>query len=93
MHCVCQFMSIRGYMKNTTGVVLLRGAIKNGVLSTVAGTLGSGYRPLKAQRFSVSTVSGGTPGTGTVEVQTDGDIVPISGTGTFFLDGLQFSTN
>lgn len=76
-----------GYFKDKEGVVHLRGLIAGGAVGSAAFTLPVGYRP-------ANTEFGATQATGafaTYRVLNTGDVVPFSGTNTYFsLDGITF---
>lgn len=78
------------YWQDDMGNTRLQGNIKSGTIGTVAFTLPVGYRPATTRRFAV--VSNGA--FGELEVQTDGDVIPISGnTASVNLDGVCFPTD
>lgn len=69
--------------------VHLEGTIKDGTINTVAFTLPVGYRPATTQKFAV--ISNGA--IGELEIQTDGDVLPVSGSNVSFnLNGAYFTT-
>lgn len=78
-----------GQYKKVGDLVLLRGLVArtSGVGTTIA-TLPSGYRPLAQCLYIMNTDTG----VGRLDIQTDGQIIAISGgTGWIQLDGLSFS--
>lgn len=84
-----------GYRKDASGIVWLRGAIKNGTNATSAFTLPVGYRPSSTQTFAVvGANSGATANTlATVKTEPDGTVVIAvisGGTGWIYLDGIAF---
>jgi len=76
--------------KKIGNIVYLKGLIKDGTLGSKAFTLESGY--YSTEYFILSTIaSSGTVGSGRLDVQTNGDVVPRSGGNTWFsLNGLCF---
>jgi hypothetical protein len=79
-----------GYRKDSSGVVHLRGLIKSGTIGTTAFTLPSGYRPA----FKVSHATFNVSGTGNIDVNTDGTVIPATGGNTYAsLDGITFYTD
>jgi hypothetical protein len=76
-----------GYWKDPTGVVYLKGRIKSGTLNTTAFNLPPGFRPPGgSEQFAV--VSNGA--LGVLEVQSDGDVIPVSGSNVSFSLFAQF---
>lgn len=77
------------YWFDREGNVHLEGTIKTGTINTVAFTLPVGYRPTTTQKFAV--ISNGA--IGELEIQTDGDVLPVSGSNVSFnLNGVYFTT-
>lgn len=77
------------YYKDAEGVVHLRGAVKSGIINTIAFTLPVGYRPLG--NVQVATVSNNA--FGMVIVNTGGGVQPAVGNNTYVsLDGISFRT-
>jgi hypothetical protein len=77
------------YAKDAQGFVVLRGNVTGG--STGSGatilTLPAGFRPAANERFATASAAG----TATIEIQTDGRVVPFSATGAqASLSGIRF---
>lgn len=87
-----------GYWKDASGTVHLRGTLSNGTYGTTPiFTLPAGFRPAKNTLFSVAQSCPTYQGSGTVEVQSDGDVIAPAitsvqtGTSTYLsLDGISF---
>jgi hypothetical protein len=79
------------YFKDGTERVYFKGSVKNGTPGQPIATLPASARPPKNVIFKVYEV--GT-GTGTILVQSNGEIIPIIGLPTVHLslDGISFST-
>jgi len=76
-----------GYMKVDADVVMLRGVIKSGVLTSAAFTLPAGYRPAK-EKIIASSSNGAFS---EIRIKTDGTVVPNVGSTTrVSLDGITF---
>lgn len=76
-----------GYYRERGGRVHLKGVIKSGTINTTAFTLPTGYRPSRRQIFIANT----NTGIGRLDVDTNGNVIPVSGGTTWFsLDGLSF---
>lgn len=78
------------YFKDSMGIVHLRGLVKNGGLGydKTIFTLPVGYRPEHRQLFVNCRHD---QASGRADVETDGRVIPISGSSTWFsLDGLTF---
>jgi hypothetical protein len=74
------------YYQDPTGKVFLSGAISGGTVGLAAFTLPDGFRPYASELFCVAS-SGGIA---RVDVEADGRVVPVTGSGTFYLDGISF---
>lgn len=75
------------YMKDTSGVVRMKGLIKSGSVGGTAFVLPSGFRPTRIAIFTVATASG----YGNVYIYPDGRVSPnIGNNGYFSLDGINF---
>ncbi len=80
-----------GYFKDASGIVHLRGVISSGAIGTSAFTLPSGYRPQNGEVRPVVTNNGTTDVFGRVTIDSNGNVIPAVGGGTWTsLDGLQF---
>ncbi len=76
-----------GYKFYSNGLVALKGSIKTGTIGNVAFTLPVGLRPANTRPFSVDS----NGAMGAVTVETDGDVIPSSGSSTHVaLDGIIF---
>ena len=79
-----------GYARDSSGVVHLRGVIYDGASNTTAFTLPRAVRPNHLVYVQVFTQSGVT---GTVLIQSDGEVIPFGGNvgGLTSLDGISFA--
>lgn len=75
-----------GWYQDATGKVFLTGAISGGVNGNSAFTLPASQRPSATELFCIAT-SGGI---GRVDVNAAGNVTPIQGSGTYYLDGISF---
>lgn len=77
--------AVAGYWKDPWGIVHLRGRVTGGAFPSDAFVLPADYRPQYTQTFAV-------PGTtaATVDVEADGSVRAISGTGFVSLDAITF---
>jgi len=80
-----------GYTKTSTGIIVLKGLVKNAVTpasNTIIGTLPAGYRPAEIYMFATSTIDTSAR----VDVRPDGAIIFNSGSsgGWLSLDGISF---
>lgn len=74
------------YWFNSDGEVCIEGSIKTGTSGTAAFTLPVGYRPQTGKVFSVN----GNNAFATVNVNTDGTVVPTGSNVLMCLDGIRF---
>lgn len=75
-----------GYMKDALGFVHLRGAIKDGTLSTTVFTLPGGYRPASSIGFATNSAT-----TSSITISGAGALSPSAGSTTcIYLDGITF---
>lgn len=74
------------FWKDPMGIVHIEGMITAGVINTVAFTLPAGYRPRATLRWGTS----GNSAFAVLEVQSDGDVLPLSGSATNFVINVQF---
>ena len=81
------------FYKDANGIVHVRGSIKSGAVGTVAFTLPSGYRP-SANLYAAVTSNNGSWITGTVLVDSSGNVTPQTGCNSALvsLDGITFDT-
>jgi hypothetical protein len=76
-----------GYFKDLSGVVHLRGVVKNGTIGLAIFTLPAGYRP--ANKELIVTVSNG--GHAVIEIDSSGNVIPSVGvTADFSMDNITF---
>jgi hypothetical protein len=77
-----------GYYKDSTGIVHLRGLVKNGAIGQSIFTLPAGYRPGYRELQAVQTNSNTI---GRLDVLADGKVLATSGNATWFsIDGVTF---
>lgn len=74
------------YAKTDEGIVHLQGSIKLGTLSAAAFTLPVGYRPIVTEEF----VSIQNSAFGRLQVNTTGQVTPVTNNTSVFLDGVVF---
>jgi len=87
------YYSTAGYMLDSSGMVHLKGLIKDGVTTatTVILTLPEGFRPALIHRFGVVSDTTGTTVHGMFSVNPNGTVTISRGGNTFFqLDGVSF---
>lgn len=76
-----------GFTKDRSGVVRLRGLIKDGTVTASAFVLPVGYRPAQQHLFTV--ISNGT--IGRVDIRADGEVVITAGSNVYVsLDNIAF---
>jgi len=74
-------------------MVEVRGLITGGTLNVAAFTLPTGYRPTKTVHFSADS-SAVTFGHGELTVEADGDVIPVSGSNSYYgLFTMRFSVS
>lgn len=81
------------YFKDASGIVHLRGAIKSGIVDSIAFKLPQGYRPqFRSSYAQVSVNATGTRILGEIRVLPNGDVHIMPGMGNAFLslDGIAF---
>jgi hypothetical protein len=83
------YWSPAGYMKDSSGIVHLRGLVKSGTVGSWIFVLPSGFRPARAAMFSVID---GNNAICRCDVHPDGAVVPatMTGNGYYSLDGITF---
>lgn len=69
-----------GYYKDPSGTVYIRGLVKNGVMGNKIFQLPVGYRPKGRKILAVI----GTNSMARFDITNDGQLVPVSGTNTFY---------
>jgi hypothetical protein len=80
-----------GYFKDGFGIVHLKGVVQGGQLGTSVFQLPTGHRPSAPCLFgTVARASASQHGFACVQVDSDGAVRAVSGTGAISLDGLSF---
>lgn len=83
--------STPGYFKDANGIVHVRGVVKSGTVGSAIFTLPAGYCPEFRLMYPTASFSISADAYGRVDVDTNGNVLPIAGTNSYFsMDVIKF---